>query len=537
MGNTSSRKQQTKAKGAPRREPYAPREEPFAGRPNTAILLRAESTSGKLQILQDQLLRDADGEATTKKLEATSAIRTIDVYGEFDAEQLDLPGGLSILTVLPRMFFSRFRNVHAEKWRNQAHERADAFVYMIDMGGKSEEEYYGSNDGDQERRFHRLPWESDRYAISSFLGHPSVLKHPHKPFLLLVQKDNLSTEFDMERLINLLGLGRIRRPFRTTTYSIGPKNVDSSKTFMSSLTWIRAPSHEDGTALTECETLEDASIATTVTSTSGEAVVNSPNAYILDYEPTMLGGNPTLQRFEPVKRNSPCPFAKSAKLWGGKAVEDEENKAEPSKPVPYQKRVEHAALLNAGPLSEFVALVFEGEPLDGFCLEIPDARFETAEKLGEKVCTLLTKLAELDPSPGENAMQLGPFDTPQWRFRFAGEDFFVTTFSSRYPEDSSRQTFGVPACFMLFQPMTSFGRRGLKEDTPASATNWESPKTMRDKARVAFKDRGCPYFIPEELPYPVAEHIVKPIKDDGSKVIKWWEATPTITEEEEEEDN
>ena len=71
--------------------------------------------------------------------------------------------------------------------------------------------------------------------------------------------------------------------------------------------------------------------------------------------------------------------------------------------------------------------------------------------------------------------------------------------------------------------MTSFGRHGLTHDTPASATKWDNPISMRDKARVAFKNAGCPYHIPEELPYPVAEHVVKPVVDDGKNVVKWWE--------------
>jgi len=72
--------------------------------------------------------------------------------------------------------------------------------------------------------------------------------------------------------------------------------------------------------------------------------------------------------------------------------------------------------------------------------------------------------------------------------------------------------------------MASFGRHGLREDTPASATNWTNPTSMRDKARVAFRKNGCPYHIPEKLPYPVAEHIVKPLQDDGTTCIRWWDS-------------
>jgi len=220
-------------------------------------------------------------------------------------------------------------------------------------------------------------------------------------------------------------------------------------------------------------------------------------------------------------------------------VQDEQDIGLSDGIVPYEKRVEHAALLNAGPLEQFVAQVVEhGAPLDGFCLEIPDAEYELIEEvLRDKVRRLLTQLAALDPSPGENAMKnMGPIDRPEWRFRFAGEDFFITTFSPTYPKDHSRQTFGVPKAFCLFQPLTSFGRHGLVEDTPGSATNWKAPVTLRDKARVAFRERGCPYHIPEELPYPVAEHIVKPLQDDGTGCVKWWEVPDDVISEGEEEE-
>ena len=148
---------------------------------------------------------------------------------------------------------------------------------------------------------------------------------------------------------------------------------------------------------------------------------------------------------------------------------------------------------------------------------------------------LLEALADMDPAAavwGENAMKkMGPIDHPNWRFRFAGEDFFLTTLSRVYPKSSSRYAFDANSDFVLFQPMTSFGRHGLKTDTPASATQWEKPKTMRDKARVAFRNNGCPYHIPEQLPYPVAEHVVKPLEDNGTNVVKWW--IPLVEEEEE----
>jgi len=516
-----------------RHHAYGPCEEPFADKDSkrTDILVHRGGTSRSLlDVLQDHQ-KVVTGEQTAKPPTAVS-VQTIDVYRDFNAEKLDLPGGFQLLSMVPRRRFSRMRNLPADGWRHRAHERADALVYTIDMEGKTEPEYYKSHSW--EGGYGQALWEGDRYAIASLLREPGMAKQPNKPFLLLVQEDNLTQDFDMERLVNLLGLGRIHRPFRAATYSTDP--AGNGRALAEAFAWIASSAGDEGTAATECETDDDASILTSTTTVSGDTMMMlSADPYILDYEPTLRGGNSTLQRFQPLQKNTPCPFARAAKLWGGKSVCDEEMAGE--KHVPYKKRVEHAAALNAGPLAEFVSqVVDEGEPLDGFCLEIPDAEYESGDKLGEKVGRLLAKLAELDPSPGENAMKMGPCDRPEWRFRFAGEDFFITTFSPRYPQDSSRQTFGATKAFMLFQPMTSFGRHGLTEDTPASATNWKAPTTLRDKARVAFRARGCPYHIPEELPYPVAEHIVKPIPDDGSSCVKWWEAPVAIDEGDEEGD-
>jgi len=224
----------------------------------------------------------------------------------------------------------------------------------------------------------------------------------------------------------------------------------------------------------------------------------------------------SLKRFDPIKKGSNCPFAAASKLWGGKLP----NELTP-RLANRVDEIKEAASLNAAPLAEFAARCGNGEPLDGFCLEIPGYSWR-AEDLGKLVRKLLTELAEVDPS-GENAMKMMPVNDVSWRFRFAEEDFFITTFSPLYKEGSSRYAFGANKSFLLFQPFSSFARHGLKEDTPASATNWQNPTSMRDKARVAFKEAGCPYHIPEELPYPVAEHVVKPENDDGTSVIRWWE--------------
>lgn len=220
--------------------------------------------------------------------------------------------------------------------------------------------------------------------------------------------------------------------------------------------------------------------------------------------------NATLKRFSVIQKGSNCPFAKSAKLWGGPDVDSTtalEDQAKKISPV----------------LSEFIRKSKEGDRLDGFCIELtePSAWCGGPKELGECVRNMLTSLSKLDPA-NEQMMQVNFVGSRGWRFRFAGVDFFVTTFAPCYPSSSPRYAFGSSHAFILLQPESSFARHNLPEDT--AETNWEAPKTIRDKTRVAFKEAGRPYFIPNTTDYPPAEHIVKPIKDDGkaANIVRWW---------------
>ena len=231
----------------------------------------------------------------------------------------------------------------------------------------------------------------------------------------------------------------------------------------------------------------------------------------LDYAPTFEGGNRTLMNFAPIKNGTECPFAKAAKIWGGRPYYDE-----PGVPLETQ------AAGNAAGLTEFCRrIVNEKEKLDGFCIELQDplATHSSPQGLGVCVRRLLTVLSNQDPA-NENTTSKSYLGNRGWRFRFAAVDFFITTFAPCYPKTHSRYAFGTGRVFVLFQPYTSFDR--LAADTPHTA--WDEPQTMRDKARVAYRDAGRSYHIPDTVHYPAAEHMVKPLKDDGNTVIRWWDA-------------
>jgi hypothetical protein len=97
-----------------------------------------------------------------------------------------------------------------------------------------------------------------------------------------------------------------------------------------------------------------------------------------------------------------------------------------------------------------------------------------------------------------------------WYFEFNNEPIFITTFAPFYPSSSSRYlsrstfnlltfiryAFGIDeeSSFVLLQPEYSFTWRDIGEDTPH--TEWNNPKTMRDKIRCEFKKHGRMYEIP-----------------------------------------
>mmetsp|Transcript_17613 Transcript_17613/g.38511 ORF Transcript_17613/g.38511 Transcript_17613/m.38511 type:complete len:378 (-) Transcript_17613:81-1214(-) len=246
--------------------------------------------------------------------------------------------------------------------------------------------------------------------------------------------------------------------------------------------------------------------AHTIATTSSD-VSTSGSVDEIVYDPE---NNTTLERFSTIKQGANCPFAKAAKLWGG--PDTGENAS-----------LEDQARSIAPQLALFVGKINEGEPIDGFCIELVDssARNGGPKELGEAVRKMLSSLSELDPL-NENMMQVNFVGSRGWRMRFAGEDFFVTSFSPAYPSTSSRYAFGSPHAFLLLQPEKSFARHRLPDDT--ADTNWEAPKTIRDKTRVAYKEAGRPYHIPVTIEYPPAEHIVKPLNDDGrnESVVRWW---------------
>jgi hypothetical protein len=74
-------------------------------------------------------------------------------------------------------------------------------------------------------------------------------------------------------------------------------------------------------------------------------------------------------------------------------------------------------------------------------------------------------------------------------------------------------------CQIKFQPEISFAFHNLPNDTPH--TNWDEPRTVRDKIRANFRQNNREYLIRDTIRYPMCHDMIKPLcKND--EIIKWW---------------
>lgn len=111
-------------------------------------------------------------------------------------------------------------------------------------------------------------------------------------------------------------------------------------------------------------------------------------------------------------------------------------------------------------------------------------------------------------------------DRSGWVFEFNRVTFFVTTFAPLYPDSNSRFAFGSESAFILLQPELSFAWHDLPSDTPH--TDWEEPKSIRDKIRVAFRNAGRGYHDPPpKLGCPMVWDMVKPTSPE-KPIVEWW---------------
>jgi YqcI/YcgG family len=207
----------------------------------------------------------------------------------------------------------------------------------------------------------------------------------------------------------------------------------------------------------------------------------------------------SVERFETVRLQTQCGFARGARLWG-------------------------SCDWSAGGLEEAIAKFAQllqrlaAEPPvsrpDGAVLEVADpAAGATVAALARTTDAVIVGLTARDPAPQGTQPPL-PVDNPGWVFTFAGAPFFVVTFGPCYGSDSSRYAFELTASYLLFQTRESFVRRW------APGTD-RLPDAARREIRESFARAGRPYDLSITLSPLEAHRYVKPNRL-GAPPVRWW---------------
>lgn len=216
----------------------------------------------------------------------------------------------------------------------------------------------------------------------------------------------------------------------------------------------------------------------------------------LSYDPSNCE---TLDKFQQLKGKSDCIFAKRAVLWGSPNFDQ-------------SKSIDENLQDLLPSLLKFSCLIEKSDSkLDGYLIEIRGEKYSNSVTIFAAVVGKVLKfISENDPA-NVNCMKMKSIDQPSWYFSFNNISFFVTSFSPCYDKSHSRYMHPIEdnktSCFILLQPEISFLRHHIDADT--SITNWDEPKTFRDKIRVNFRAHGREYHIPNTTSYPVAYSIVQ----------------------------
>jgi hypothetical protein len=219
---------------------------------------------------------------------------------------------------------------------------------------------------------------------------------------------------------------------------------------------------------------------------------------ICGYDPTTSA---TLSTFLPIQKQTYCLFAARARLWG----------------FPPRLPAETLEALLLRSLPAFTLFASCQRNIDGMVFRF-DADCSTLEVFALQVHAVLRFLSSHDPS-NYDCMSKSFVGKRGWRFSFAGEDFFVTTFAPCYDPSSSRFAFGAAHGFILFQPYHSFVTHYVGSDSVH--TNWDNPTSVRDKIRCRFKQHGAEYVVPSDINQPTAWQIVQPLRN-SDPVVEWW---------------
>ena len=245
----------------------------------------------------------------------------------------------------------------------------------------------------------------------------------------------------------------------------------------------------------------------------------------LDYDP---GNCNTLDAFLPLKKQTPCLFARAAKLRGAPDWKHSLGIAE---------NIE----LARPALSNFIADVKEGvHKIDGFLFQIHHDDMDNILSFAKAVREALMTMTSWNHEQSSSASSTFHYDclkssyiqSARWQFQVLNLDIFVTTFSPCYPSNHPRYNAGIQDCaFILLQPMESFLWKDLPAYKTERHTDYSQPPEsldIRERIRLNFRNMGQALYVPESLQISMAEQIVPPVDKLDSTIIHWWEEKPHV---------
>eukprot|EP00045_Choanoeca_perplexa_P003533 m.31753 g.31753 ORF g.31753 m.31753 type:complete len:325 (+) comp12098_c0_seq2:38-1012(+) len=234
-------------------------------------------------------------------------------------------------------------------------------------------------------------------------------------------------------------------------------------------------------------------------------------SYLCGYDPTNFESSNAVLELEVVRRRTHCLFAKAAVVWGAASNWDA--------CLSEDGTANDASTNTLRAMSLFAA---HAHGIDGFVLDVSLAQ-DTLQDHAAAVRSVFDWLSKHDPS-GKGCMSSRFVGKRGWVFHFAGCEMFVTSFSGCYDETNARHCPQQQKTIILFQPYASFVLHNVGEETPLSATDFDHPRTMRDRIRTRFRNHGVWYEIPEQPHlYPASHNMVMPLLE-GDPVVRWWES-------------
>lgn len=214
------------------------------------------------------------------------------------------------------------------------------------------------------------------------------------------------------------------------------------------------------------------------------------------------GTSKILTAFKSITSQTKCPFAATARIWGGPEWNAESTVEENiASSIPAFFSFSKAAI---------------HEDLDEFVISISD-RFATLAELSRAFAKYLYLFSIKDPMVNRSFLPGVDIMKPGWQFEFAGTRYFVSVHSPLYRDAHIRHS--AEGTFVVFQPEHTFARHKIGSGHKES----DSKKT---RIRENFAEQGSyPSELIDErieaklymLPTSQMEH------DDDTK---WWKHIP-----------